>query len=1096
MKKSRKPNYFDFASEVGSFFKSVDLGLIPNKTNPSMFFSSSWWGDSRTNNFLLNGSIPENLREKIVVGFCGQTDEDRFFDQKVLERLYQEDHNFFLKKVRFYRTFLQDSFFQSLISLGKASDSNLAYQIQQFQLIREQEVVSSRTFEKARKEIEKLDWLELISYLTIWWEHETAEEIKQPHHQIRSNAPYLEGVFSLAINCKLKSGGTKPDWKDPEVLMTGFLRHLDNVRNSKKWGDFLEVIDKLKFYLNWQGFVDDFCYRGHRILFLEDGMISTLPESSDAEIKWQIINEQNRLLEDYFSRIGKEMLPPQERGVPGLLEPLNPGNQVRMQLLGLPEDVRLYEREVNINKLTLFLSGLQAFHRERYVRVFGEILLEKPDSKVFDLINEANHRTNLWPKPMMGPLNITNIDYMVDRIFGKIGFNVNLDRAGIRAGIRALSLDVLNCNSHFEFNLSTHPFISIGEIVIYLSRHISLHNPSVLVQNRMFKVLEKQKNTRGTFGSGLEKTVKAFFVRSGFEVVKADETEEEEIKLYNAEGRGITGIDVLVRKGNEILVLQIKNTYYRLGTKSIVEYRETHEKAGHQLDLAIAHIIENREAFLKRFSLPINPKDLKVYGLIVSSTQEDSYESFGLGKFPKVSIYELDILLHNSKPFIVNWEFEALAFDLNSRKAAHEKFLSLLSAEVAQGEAYLLEAAKIRQEAKLNDLMETLDAWEGKVPTIERLLECVDSDWIWRDLIRLNPIDCPSDNAPIHVRDAFREYQSGMHFFKIKEFKNALPHFQKAWKLNPSDPEYLQMIGDSLAYGGELKQAIKTYDDLISQFPENKFGYENRAMTNLELDDLESALIDFEKLVSLDPENHIAFLHKEGIRNHIGKEQLSLEVIQRVGQYASIHPEIWAHYFYKKILPELKVLEQKEKKGKEDYRLLSKGYFLLNAYPFALKYLNKLLELDPNDVNALYDRGWFKLKNGLNDSAAMDFRKVIELDPSNYSAWDLIGSIEKESKNFELAELAYKRAIELNPTFARTIFNLGILYKENQRNDEAEKLFQKVKDDKEFGIGSMMHLGDIFRGRDDFSSARQFYKNAVLLGYNPGVKKYLELASS
>lgn len=1096
MKKFSKSTPIDFQAEVDGFFERLRSGSEPTGFDPKLFQSETWWKDKRSHYYVFNAPISQKLFEKIVNGYCAQPHNTGFYSVELTGRLFTANPDLFFKKVRFFRTFLQEPFFQSLISLDKASDSNLAYQIQQFELIREQDKITSKTLEEAKEEIEKLDWLELISYLTIWWEKEVAETLGTTQEPVPTNAPYLEGVFSLAINCKLKSDGPKPNWEKPEALMAEFLGYLEKVRSSKKWIDFLKVIGKLKAYFDWNGFVDDFCFRGHRILFLDNERIATLPESSESEEKWQRINEQNRLLEGYFFKLGIEMLPPHERGVPGIFEPLNPGNQFRMQLLGLPEVVRLGEREVNIKKLTLFLSGLQAFHNERYVREFGEILSEKPDSKVLDLIDESIGRTNLWLKPMMGPLNITNIDYMVGRVIGKIGFNVNLDRAEIRAGIRALSLDVLNCNSHFEFNLSTHPFISIGEIVIYLSRHISLHNPSVLVQNRMFKVLEKQKNTRGTFGSGLEKTVKAFFVRSGFEVVKADETEEEEIKLYNAEGRGITGIDVLVRKGNEILVLQIKNTYYRLGTKSIVEYRETHEKAGHQLDLAIAHIIENREAFLKRFSLPINPKDLKVYGLIVSSTQEDSYESFGLGKFPKVSIYELDILLHNSKPFIVNWEFEALAFDLNSRKAAHEKFLSLLSAEVAQGEAYLLEAAKIRQEAKLNDLMETLDAWEGKVPTIERLLECVDSDWIWRDLIRLNPIDCPSDNAPIHVRDAFREYQSGMHFFKIKEFKNALPHFQKAWKLNPSDPEYLQMIGDSLAYGGELKQAIKTYDDLISQFPENKFGYENRAMTNLELDDLESALIDFEKLVSLDPENHIAFLHKEGIRNHIGKEQLSLEVIQRVGQYASIHPEIWAHYFYKKILPELKVLEQKEKKGKEDYRLLSKGYFLLNAYPFALKYLNKLLELDPNDVNALYDRGWFKLKNGLNDSAAMDFRKVIELDPSNYSAWDLIGSIEKESKNFELAELAYKRAIELNPTFARTIFNLGILYKENQRNDEAEKLFQKVKDDKEFGIGSMMHLGDIFRGRDDFSSARQFYKNAVLLGYNPGVKKYLELASS
>lgn len=1093
MKKFRNSGIYDFQEKVYKFLLAVESGKTPEQTDLEIFRSRAWWSNPFAVSYVLRDEIPESNLRNLISGFCGQTDQTKFFDPDVLRRLYAVDPRFFLKQTRFYRTFQNDHFFESLNGLVNEMDTHLKAQIKQFQLIREQHLVTSNTLEQARREIEKLDWLELISFLSIWWEGEVFKRLKAEPSKIRCNDPYLEGVFSLAINSKLKSDGQRPDWKDPQILMTGFLQNLEKAKNSKSWANFLAIIDKLKIYFHWQGFVDDFCYRGHRILFLEDGMISTIPETSEAEIKWQKINEQNRILENYFSRIGMAMLPPDQRGIPGFINPLNPGNQVRMELLGLPESIRLNKKDVKINHLTLFLSGLQAFHQERYVRKFEDILMEKPESQVLNLIEEAINRTNLWVKPMMGPLNIAPIEYIVDRVIGKIEFSVPLNQEEIEEGLRAMSLDVLKCPSSFAFNLSTHPFIRFGDTVIYLSRQIAWHNPSVMVQNAVFKGLEKQNKTQGKFGSGLEEIVKKLFKRAGFEVLQDQETTSGEVVLKDLTGKRITEIDALIRKGNEILVVQVKNTYYRQGTKSIVEYRQTHEKAGHQLDLSIGYIKENKEEFLKRFGLPINHEELKIRGLIISGTQEDSFEHFGCGRFPKISIFELDILLHNAKPLLVNWEFEALVLDLGSRKAADEKINQILSGQVKPEDQFLIQGSLIRQEEKIWNLKDSMDLWEGKEPSIGRLLECIEADWLWKDILHVKPIDCPSEADPDNVQEAFRIYQIGMQYFKKKEFKKALPYFQEASKLNPLDPEYLQMICDSLADDGNLEQGIIHYDELLSQFPDYKLGYKNRGMTFLQIGNFEKALPDFEKLVSLEPDNYEAFLHMEGIRYLLGKDQLSLDVINKIGRSAAINPEIWAFYFIRKIAPELRQLEEKPNKNKEDYRLLSKGYFLLNAYPFALKYLNKLLDIDPNDVNALYDRGWFKTHSQLNETAVDDFRRVIEIDPANFSAWDLIGSIEKEMKNFELAEKAYKCAIDLNPRFSRAIFNLGVLYRENSKNQEAEELFRKLVSDYEFRVGSLVHLGDISLENDQMASALNYYREAIHLGYNAAYPKYLRL---
>ena len=81
-------------------------------------------------------------------------------------------------------------------------------------------------------------------------------------------------------------------------------------------------------------------------------------------------------------------------------------------------------------------------------------------------------------------------------------------------------------------------------------------------------------------------------------------------------------------------------------------------------------------------------------------------------------------------------------------------------------------------------------------------------------------------------------------------------------------------------------------------------------------------------------------------------------------------------------------------------------------YKSAIIYLNKAIEIDPNDCRFYISRGTFKEKENYED-AIDDYTKAIEIDPNNAFGYRLRADAKRKSGDNEGADEDYKKADKL-----------------------------------------------------------------------------------
>jgi len=94
--------------------------------------------------------------------------------------------------------------------------------------------------------------------------------------------------------------------------------------------------------------------------------------------------------------------------------------------------------------------------------------------------------------------------------------------------------------------------------------------------------------------------------------------------------------------------------------------------------------------------------------------------------------------------------------------------------------------------------------------------------------------------------------------------------------------------------------------------------------------------------------------------------------------------------------------------------------------------------------------------------------KILELDPNNKRALNNIGNVFKEMKNFDEAIKYYLKAINLNPNYKIAKINLAILYHDLGKLDEAKKIYKELINLDEYNFAIHFNLSRI-----DFSFINQ-----------------------
>jgi Tfp pilus assembly protein PilF len=126
--------------------------------------------------------------------------------------------------------------------------------------------------------------------------------------------------------------------------------------------------------------------------------------------------------------------------------------------------------------------------------------------------------------------------------------------------------------------------------------------------------------------------------------------------------------------------------------------------------------------------------------------------------------------------------------------------------------------------------------------------------------------------------------------------------------------------------------------------------------------------------------------------------------------------------------------------------LNNKGIILWanRKYKLAINHFDKVLELDPKNSEALINKAASMNRLGEKDKALELYDEVLIIDDKNADAWSNKGVILFSEHKYQEAEECFTNAVENNPDDEDGWFNLGFVFEKLERFEDASKAYEQV----------------------------------------------------
>lgn len=169
----------------------------------------------------------------------------------------------------------------------------------------------------------------------------------------------------------------------------------------------------------------------------------------------------------------------------------------------------------------------------------------------------------------------------------------------------------------------------------------------------------------------------------------------------------------------------------------------------------------------------------------------------------------------------------------------------------------------------------------------------------------------------------------------------------------------------------------------------------------------------------------------------------------------------------------------------DDLKIVGLDYVLLNDYPDAIKWLEKAVDLDPQNKDAWYYLGRAYYTKSLLPEAQRAFLRVLDLDAHDARAENNLGLILETEGKTDAAVDAYRQSIawqqqSLRPS-EQPYVNLGSLLMEQEQTKEAVEALQKAVELAPSNAYGHMKLGMLYRKINQLDGAQHELEKATQL---------------
>ncbi len=341
----------------------------------------------------------------------------------------------------------------------------------------------------------------------------------------------------------------------------------------------------------------------------------------------------------------------------------------------------------------------------------------------------------------------------------------------------------------------------------------------------------------------------------------------------------------------------------------------------------------------------------------------------------------------------------------------------------------------------------------------------------------------------------------GIAFIEIHKYREAIKNFESSIALNK---KYI----DGYNNLGIAHQKIKNYEISIGYFQtvlniDKDFyqAYNNIGISYFELGEINKSIKYTKKSLLIKPQYFDANLNLSNIYLKNNNYEEALIYLYRVLEINPKHEDtifnIAKIYNIKKendkaihFLKKLRNLNKNNKSIIFLCNLLIKKNLIDEADSIIKEYLEK--NKSSEGFNTL---GQIKFIQRKNDDSLQYFQKAVEIDPNNLYALYNLGKLYQTEGDYIKAEYFYKLVLDKDKFHFKTINNYYEILCDRKEYDFAlEILFKCLENHKDNSYIIHNNIGIIFKNKGDIDLARKYFLNSISIN-NTYDKPYFNLAS-
>lgn len=334
----------------------------------------------------------------------------------------------------------------------------------------------------------------------------------------------------------------------------------------------------------------------------------------------------------------------------------------------------------------------------------------------------------------------------------------------------------------------------------------------------------------------------------------------------------------------------------------------------------------------------------------------------------------------------------------------------------------------------------------------------------------------------------------------IGDLAKALPLFEEALNLLPSDVDLRVDYADACRHAGDLEKAKALAEAAIEAEPRNAKAHIslgqtlqqwNRARDATE-DQKQAALEQFVEAVGIEPSFEHGFALANAYLRAKDEPKASgvfSDILSSFGTFPEIRIRIGSAYaqagYPEQAIAQFKKVIAKDPSFPGAHYSLGAAYLVSASdalYPEAAAEFRKELEINPNDFLSRYQLGYIELSQHKLEEAEADLTRAAVLDPKNPDTFVSLGQLYVETNRPSEAESALRKAIALTTDVSRNHYQvqrahylLARLLLESGRQDEGKA---------EIKISQELMQKNVLRnqGRDPGSGMSQAAESGASLG--------------